>query len=125
MSVSHDIKINDSFVQGDLCNQEDGYSNKNVLGICGTEYSPKIDGMNLAERLASTSSVVEGDGSSEIFGECDFQPVTTEVVLSGFLSSETGEPDKDNLFGLQKTFSLASEKLCCTISHVYTPLGEL
>ena len=30
--------------------------------------------------------------------------VTTKVVLSGFLSSELGEPDKDNLFGLQKTF---------------------
>ena len=29
--------------------------------------------------------------------------------------------DKDNLFGLQKTFSLASRKPCCTISHVHTP----
>ena len=51
--------------------------------------------------------------------------VTTSVVLSGFLSSDLGELDKDNLFGLQKTFSLSFGKLCCTISHVHTPLGEL
>ena len=30
--------------------------------------------MNVAKRSASTSSVVEGDGSLEISGECDFQP---------------------------------------------------
>ena len=30
--------------------------------------------MNVVERPASTSSVVEGDGSLEISGECDFQP---------------------------------------------------
>ena len=53
------------------------------------------------------------------------QNVTAYVVLSGFLSSEPGEPEKNSLFGLQKTFSLASGKLCCTISHVHTPFGEL
>ena len=47
-----------------------------------------------------------------------------KLYLVVFLSSVPGEPDKDNLFGLQKTLSLASGKLCCTISHVHTPWGN-
>ena len=74
VSVSNDITINDSSAQVAPCSQADGYSKKSVLGICGAEYSPEIDEMNQAERPASTSSVVEGDGSFEISGECDFQP---------------------------------------------------
>lgn len=74
VSVSYDVIINDPSAQGAPCSQADGYSKKNVLGICGAEYSPEIDGMNLAERPASTSSVAEGDGSSANLGECDFQP---------------------------------------------------
>ena len=48
-----------------------------------------------------------------------------KLYLVVFLSREPVESDKDNLFELQKTFSLAFGKLCCTISHVHTPLGEL
>ena len=47
-----------------------------------------------------------------------------KLYLVVFLSSEPGELDKDNLFGPQRTFSLASRKLCCTISHVHTPWGN-
>ena len=47
-----------------------------------------------------------------------------KLYLVVFLSSEPGELDKDNLFGLQKTFSLTSGKICCTISHVRTPWGN-
>ena len=40
-----------------------------------------------------------------------------KLYLVVFLSSEPSEPDKDDLFELQKTF----ESACCTISHVHTP----
>ena len=51
--------------------------------------------------------------------------VTTYVVLRGFLSSEPGEPDKDSLFGLQKTFgSTSGECLLYYITCSY-PMGEL
>lgn len=73
-SVSYDIMINNSCVQGSSCSQAEGYSNKNVLGICEAEYSSEIDGIKLAERPASTSSVAEGDGSSVNLGGCDLRP---------------------------------------------------
>ena len=50
-------------------------------------------------------------------------PVTTYVVLSGFLSSELGEPDKDNLFGLQKTFRRAFGKCLLYYITCSYPLG--
>ena len=48
--------------------------------------------------------------------------VTTYVVLSGFLSSEPGEPNKDDLFRLQKPFGSASGKCLYYITCSY-PLG--
>ena len=51
--------------------------------------------------------------------------VTTLVVLSGFLSSEPSEPDKDDLFGLQKTFRIASWKCLLYYITCSYPVGEL
>ena len=47
-----------------------------------------------------------------------------KLYLVFFLSSEPGELDKDNLFGLQRTFSLAYGEIFCTMSHVHTPWGN-
>ena len=48
------------------------------------------------------------------------EELSPKLYLVVFLSSEPGEPDKDFLFGLQKTI----ESACYTISHVYTPWGN-
>lgn len=84
VSVSYDIMINDCRAQGASCSQAEGYSNKNVLGICGAEYSSEIDGINSAERPASTSSVAEGDGSSANLGGCDLQPQKFRSTGKGY-----------------------------------------
>ena len=47
-----------------------------------------------------------------------------KLYLVDFLSSEPGELDKDNLFGLQRTFSLASRKLV-VLYHMFIPHGGI
>ena len=48
-----------------------------------------------------------------------------KLYLVVFLSSEPGEPDKDNLFGLQKTFG--STSVMCLLYYITCsyPMGEL
>ena len=45
-------------------------------------------------------------------------------ILSAFLSSEPGEQDKDNLFGLRIPLEVLLGITCCIISHVHTPWGN-
>lgn len=81
--VSYDITINDSCDQGASCSQAKGYFGNNILGICEAEYSSEIDGIKLAEKPASTSSVAEGDGSSANLGRCDLQPQKFRSIGKG------------------------------------------
>ena len=48
------------------------------------------------------------------------QMLPPKLYLVIFLPSDHGEPDKDDLFRIQKTFGSA----CYIISHVHTPWGS-
>ena len=48
-----------------------------------------------------------------------------KLYLVVFLSSEPGEPDKDNLFGLQKTFGSPFGKCLLYYITCSYPMGEL
>lgn len=65
--------VHDSSAQGVSCSDEEGHSNKNVLRIFGVEKKSEIDGINYAERFASTSLEEEGGRISENLGKWDLE----------------------------------------------------